>query len=149
MDHFRREAMKQTIVGESKENKGKKKSICRCACRGGNKKKKQLYGTNNDGLFGLAMRNYSWALKLLHFYILILPRCRSWGDSDLWGSSALLPTTQQEATNSVDRATWCRQAGTTLPTHGEWSGEICRSCPSYVMSVLLNTSLFAFLKHFY
>nr|AUG84432.1 Pals1 [Platynereis dumerilii] len=42
-----REAMRQTIVNDSKSNKGKKKPFCH-ACRGGNKKKKQLYGTAND-----------------------------------------------------------------------------------------------------
>lgn len=43
-----REAMRQTIVNDSKNNKGKKKHFCHACRGGGNKKKKQLYGTAND-----------------------------------------------------------------------------------------------------
>ena len=50
---YRREAMKQTIVSDNKENhRKKKKSKYNCAKKGKRKQKnKQLYNANSDGKY--------------------------------------------------------------------------------------------------
>ena len=53
MIYCRREAMKQTIVGDGKESKSsKKKHKCRCTARSDKKKKKkQLYNAAGEGKY--------------------------------------------------------------------------------------------------